>query len=176
MSAMSWYGSHDYLNEFIQKNACRGIMEIGVYNGDNALSMIQAAIMAGPATEVKYYGFDFFSNYSTEQIGQKLGETGCKLLLFEGNTLDTVPDAAETLPKMDLIFIDGGKSFMEAWSDWEASSRLMHSGTGVFVHNVGFSGVSRMVESISRDSYEVEMLFPRFEGKVALIRKKGSSV
>ena len=172
---MSWYGSHDYLNEFIQKNACRGIMEIGVYNGDNALSMIQAAIKTSPASEVEYYGFDFFSSHSTERIKQKLGETGCKLFLFEGNTLDTVPEAAKTLPKMDLIFIDGGKSFKEAWSDWEASSKLMHSGTGVFVHNVGFSGVGRMVESIPRDSYDVEILHPRFEGRVALIRKKGSS-
>ena len=88
--------------------------------------------------------------------------------------MDTVPDAAKTLPMMDIIFIDGGKSFNVAWSDWEGSSKLMHPGTGVFVHNVGFSGVGRMVESIPRDKYEVEMLYPRFEGKVALIRIKES--
>ncbi len=174
MSAMSWYGSHDYLNEFIEKNTCRRLMEVGVYNGDNALSMIQAAITTSPATEVEYYGFDFFSSYSTERIGRKLGETGCKHFLFKGNTLDTVPEAAKTLPLMDIIFIDGGKSFRVAWSDWEGSSKLMHRGTGVFVHNVGFSGVGRMVESIPRDRYEVEILHPRFEGRVALIRKKGS--
>ena len=148
MSAMSWYGSHDYLNEFIEKNRCRRLMEVGVYNGDNALSMIKVAIRASPATEVEYYGFDFFSSYSTDRIGQKLGKTGCKLFLFEGKTLDTVPEAVKTLPMMDIIFIDGGKSFREAWSDWEASSKLMHPGTGVFVHNVGFSGVGRMVESV----------------------------
>jgi predicted O-methyltransferase YrrM len=175
MSAMSWYGSHGYLNEFIEKYTCRRLMEVGVYNGDNALSMIQAAIRMSPASEVDYYGFDFFSSYSTDRIKQKLGETGCKLFLFEGNTLDIVPGAAKTLPTMDLIFIDGGKSFQEAWSDWDASSKLMHEGTGVFVHNVGFSGVGRMVESIPRGSYDVEILRPRFEGKVALIRKKGSS-
>ena len=151
-------------------------MEVGVYNGENALSMIQAAIKNSSATEVEYYGFDFFSSHSTERIGRKLGETGCKLFLFEGNTLDTVPKAAKTLLMMDIIFIDGGKSFREAWSDWEASSKLMHSGTGVFVHNVGFSGVGRMVESIPRDSYDVEIIYPRFEGRVALIREKVSSV
>ena len=174
MSVMSWYGSHEYLNEFIQENNCRRLMEIGVYNGDNALSMVQAAIKNSPANEVEYYGFDYFFNYSTERIAQRLGPTGCKHFLFEGNTLDTVPDAAKTLPRMDIIFIDGGKSFQEAWSDWESASKLMHPSTGVYVHNVGFSGVGRMVESIPRDIYKVEILHPRSEGRVALIQEKGT--
>jgi len=38
-----WYGSHEYLNEFITENKCRRIMEIGVYNGENAVSMIKTA-------------------------------------------------------------------------------------------------------------------------------------
>lgn len=174
MIVMGWYGSHDYLNEFIQENGCRRIMEVGVYNGDNALSMVKAAVKNSPAHEVEYYGFDFFHNYSTERIGRKLDETRCKHFLFEGNTLDTVPEAAKTLPLMDIIFIDGGKSFREAWSDWESASRLMHDGTGLFVHNAGFSGVGRMVENIPRDSYDVELFFPRFEGRVALVRRKRS--
>ena len=144
---------------------------MGVYNGDNALSMVKAALKNHPASEVEYYGFDFFHSYNTDRIGKKLDETGCRHFLFEGNTLDTVPKAAETLPKMDIIFIDGGKSFREAWSDWEGSSKLMHEGTGVFVHNVGFSGVGRMVDKIPRDKYMVELFYPRFEGKVALIRR-----
>jgi hypothetical protein len=73
---------------------------------------------------------------------------------------------------MDMIFIDGGKSFREAWSDWEGSSRLMHEGTGVFVHNAGFSGVGRMVESIPTDRYDVELFYPRYEGKVALVKRR----
>ncbi len=175
MSAMSWYGSHEYLNEFIEENKCRRVMEVGVYNGDNALRMIQAAIRVSPASEVEYYGFDFFSSHSADRIRNKLGDTECKHFLFEGNTLDTVPEAAKKLPMMDIIFIDGGKSFKEAWSDWEGSSKLMHSGTGVFVHNVRFSGVGRMVKSIPQGIYDVEIFHPRFEGMVALIRKKGSS-
>jgi predicted O-methyltransferase YrrM len=172
MIIMGWYGSHEYLNEFIQKNQCRRIMEVGVYNGDNALSMVNAAIKNSLAQEVEYYGFDFFHNYSTDRIGRKLGDTGCKYYLYEGNTLDTVPEAAKTLLPMDMIFIDGGKSFMEAWSDWKGSSKLMHERTGVFVHNVGFSGVGRMVESIPRDRFKVELFYPRFEGKVALVKRR----
>ena len=124
---------------------------------------------------IRNHGFDFFTSYSTERIERKLDATGCRHTLFEGNTMDTVPEAATTLQVMDIIFIDGGKSFVEAWSDWEGSSRLMHEGTGVFVHNVDFSGVGRMVDSIPEDRYEVEVFYPRFEGKVALIRKKPSN-
>ncbi|MCW4051515.1 MAG: class I SAM-dependent methyltransferase [Candidatus Bathyarchaeota archaeon] len=169
---MPWYRSHSYLNEYIRENHCRTIMEIGVYNGENAKSMVETAIQNIPAIEVEYYGFDFFSSYSSRQVGRKLDETGCKYTLYEGNTLETVPEVVKSLPKMDLVFIDGGKSFIEAWSDWKNSSTLMHEGTGVFVHNVGFSGVGKMVENISRELFEVEIFYAPSEGSVALIRKK----
>jgi predicted O-methyltransferase YrrM len=74
---------------------------------------------------------------------------------------------------MDLIFIDGSKSYKEVSSDWEGSSRLMHEGTGVFVHNVGFSGVGRMVDDIPRDMFKVKIFHARYEGNVALIQRIG---
>ncbi len=169
---MPWYGSHPYLNEFIRENSCRKIMEIGVYNGENARNMVRAAVQNAYPHEVEYYGFDFFSYHSKSRVGRKLDETGCRYRLIEGDTMDTLPEAVKTLPKMDIIFIDGGKSYREAESDWENSSLLMHDRTGVFVHNVGFSGVSRMVEGIPRDEYVVEVFYAPAEGSVALIRKK----
>jgi len=169
---MPWYGSHPYLNEFIRENSCRKIMEIGVYDGENARSMVQAATKNAPPHDVEYHGFDFFSHYSTSRVGRRLDETGCRYMLIEGDTMETLPEAVKTMPKMDLIFIDGGKSFREALSDWENSSLLMHDGTGVFVHNVGFSGVGRMVDGIPRDEYRVEIFHAPSEGSVALIKKK----
>jgi predicted O-methyltransferase YrrM len=147
-------------------------MEIGVYNGENAVSMIKTAIKNSPVEEVEYYGFDFFHNYSTERIGKKLVALGCRYTLFKGDTMDTVPEAAKSLPIMDIIFIDGGKSYSEAWSDWESSSKLMHENTGAFVHNVGFSGVGRMVDDIPRDRFNVEVWHAPSEGRVALIKRK----
>jgi len=169
---MPWYGSHSYLNEFIRENSCRKILEIGVYNGENARSMVKAATQNAPPHEVKYHGFDFFSHHSASRVGRRLDDTGCRYRLIEGDTMDTLPEAVKTLPKMDLIFIDGGKSFREAVSDWENSSLLMHDGTGVFVHNVGFSGVGRMVDEISRNDYHVEIFYAPAEGSVALIKKR----
>ncbi len=48
----------------------------------------------------------------------------------------------------------------------------MDEGTGVFVHNVGFSGVGRMVEDIPRNKFSVVIFYPQYEGKVALIKRK----
>ena len=123
---MPWYGSHPYLQEYIRKNNCRNILEIGVYTGENAVSMVEAAIEnAADPQEVAYYGFDFFGNSGADRVGCKLEKLGCTFELFEGNTLETLPIAAASLPKMDLIFIDGGKSFREATSDWESAEPSM---------------------------------------------------
>jgi predicted O-methyltransferase YrrM len=169
---MPWYGSHPYLNEFILENGCRRILEIGVYNGENARSIVEAATRNAPPDEVEYYGFDFFSHYSASRVERKLSETGCRYRLYRGNTLETLSEAVRALPKMDIIFIDGGKSYEEAKSDWESSALLMHDGTGVFVHNVGFWGVGRMVDEIPGDRYEVKIFHAPSEGSVALIRRK----
>jgi len=147
-------------------------MEIGVWNGENARTMVTVAMQNFPPEEVEYYGFDFFDEYRFRQVEEKLEKTGCKFKLFKGNTLDTLPKAAQTLPKMDLIFIDGGKSFREAESDWVNSQTLMHDATAVFVHNYEFFGVQRMITNIPSDIYQVTIIHPPAEGEVALIKKK----
>jgi predicted O-methyltransferase YrrM len=147
-------------------------MEIGVYTGENAKTMVEAAILNVPPGEVEYYGFDFFMGARLREVRLKLEKTGCKFKLFKGDTVDTLPKVVMTLPIMDVIFIDGGKSYSEARSDWEHSKTLMHDGTAVFVHNADFSGVRSMVNSISRSQYRVEEFRVPFEGKVALIKKK----
>jgi predicted O-methyltransferase YrrM len=73
---------------------------------------------------------------------------------------------------MDLIFVDGGKSFAEATSDWQNAERLVHDGTAVFVHNAGFPGVRRMLDQIDRKKYKVETFRVPSEGSVALITKE----
>ena len=88
------------------------------------------------------------------------------------NHLETVPNAVIHLPKMDLIFIDGGKSYDVAWSDWVGSCKLMNSDTIVFVHNADFSGVNRMLHNVPGDRYSIELFNAPYEGKVAKILKK----
>lgn len=170
---MPWYGSHPYLNEYIRKNNCRKILEIGVCTGENAVGMAETAMEnAADPQEVEYYGFDLFWDSSSDRVGRKLEKLGCKFELFEGNTLETLPIAVASLPKMDLIFIDGGKSLKEAMSDWENSELLLHDRTGVFVHNADFAGVRRMLDQVSRDRYQVEIFRVPSEGRVALVTRR----
>ena len=168
---MPWYGYHPYLNEYIREKRCRKIMEVGVFSGENALKMVETAILNVEPSSVEYFGFDFFSNYTKSDIAHRLEKTGCKFTLFEGNTVDTLPQAIKSLPKMDLIFIDGGKSFEVASSDWRYSKILMHDETAIFVHNADFPGVQKMVDNISREEYFVEIFHAPSEGKVALINR-----
>jgi predicted O-methyltransferase YrrM len=151
-------GSHSFLNEYILQNSCTKILEIGVLNGDNARTMIEVAAKNVPPDAVEYYGFDVFTRVSYRRVKQKLEKTGCKVQLFKGDTLTTLPKAVKTLPKMDVIFIDGGKSYREAQSDWDCSKTLMHDKTAVFVHNADFPGVKRMVSAIPKEKYLVKLL------------------
>ena len=96
---MSWYGSHSFLNEYIRENTCKRIMEIGVYNGENARTMVETAIRNVRPSEVEYYGFDFFMDTRFREVRQKLEKTGCKFKLFKGDTFDTLPKVVTTLPK-----------------------------------------------------------------------------
>lgn len=169
---MSWYGSHTFLNEYIRSHMCRRIMEIGVWNGDNARTMVEAALTNVPPEEVEYYGFDFFHSSSFHEVEEKLRKTGCTFTLFKGDTVNTLPRAVKTLPQMDVIFIDGGKSYREATSDWDSAKTLMHDGTAVFVHNYDFPGVGRMINNISRDAYQVKIIRAPFDSDTAFITKR----
>ncbi len=45
---MPWYGSHSYLNDYIRERHCRKNMEIEVYDGENAVSMVETAFQIFP--------------------------------------------------------------------------------------------------------------------------------
>ncbi len=149
-------------------------MEIGVADGENARTMVIVAIRSFSPEEVEYYGFDHFEGDDSrmEQVRQKLRETGCQFMLFKGDSLVTLPRVVKTLPKMDLIFIDGGHSFATVKSDWENSRSLMHDKTAVFFHNYDFSGVKRVVDNISREEYLVKIIHPSSDYDAAFVKKK----
>lgn len=146
-------------------------MEIGVLNGDNAITMVEDALANVAPAAVEYYGFDFFSRSRFIEVQSKLEKIGCIFKLYKGDSTTTLPKVLHTLPKMDVIFIDGGKSYAEASSDWKLSKTLMHERTAVFVHNYEFSGVHRMVDQISRKAFQVTILYPPGDAATAQIMK-----
>lgn len=172
MSGVWGYGSHAFLNAYIRTHRCRRILEIGVFDGDNAKRMVEAAMQRVPPDDVEYYGFDWFPRMRRRDVEVKLTGLGCRYRLYGGDTVDTLPRTAPTLPLMDVIFIDGGKSYAEARSDWDHARMLMHQGTAVFVHNYEFSGVRRMVDAIDRAAYEVAILHPPDDAATAMITQR----
>lgn len=168
------FGHHKFLNDFIKKEKCKKLMEIGVGNGNNAKSMVETAKKNYPINEIEYYGFDTFEDkFRFENVKEKLSKTGCNNELYKGNSEDTLPKKIEWLPKIDIIFIDGGKSYKTTLSDWKYSSKLMHEQTGVFIHNYGmYSGVKKAVNKISEKKFTINILNPPNDCTTAFIRKK----
>jgi len=166
------YGSYSLLNEYIRKSKCKKILEIGVADGENAKTMVKIASQNSLPEEVEYYGFDLFEGNRMEQVRQKLEEAGCEFKLFKGDSVRTLPKVLKDLPKMDLIFIDGGHSYGVAKSDWGNSRSLMHEETAVFFHNYDFSDVKRVVDDISREEYQVKIIHPSSDYATAFVKKK----
>jgi len=149
-------------------------MEIGVADGENARNMMIVASEIFPAGEVEYFGFDTFgwyNNYQIKRVRQKLEKIGCQFKLFKGDSVKNLSNIVKKLPMMDLIFIDGDHSYTTVKSDWENSKSLMHEKTAVFFHNYDFSGPKRVVDNISRNEYQVEIIDPPTDCETALVKK-----
>lgn len=152
-------------------------MEIGTWNGNHAAKMIEKAKKYWLPEEIEYYGFDLFEDIDEEMIKaevskkppsmntvkEKLEKTGAKIILYKGNTLNILPEAIKNIPKMDFIFIDGGHSIKTIQNDWNYSKKLMHDKTVLIFDdywNMEGSGCNRVVDSIDRSEFSVEILQP----------------
>ncbi len=151
-------------------------MEIGTWTGDRALTMIKLAKRYHNAGEIDYYGFDLFGQMTTEKFAEekskwpptqqeaerKLRTTGVGVHLFQGDTMQVLPDLAGKLPKMDLIFIDGGHSLETIANDWYWASKLMHDRTAVIFDDYWpdrtDAGCKVTVDGIDRKIFDVFIL------------------
>ncbi|MDO8495017.1 MAG: class I SAM-dependent methyltransferase [bacterium] len=153
----------------------RKIMEIGTWTGDRALTMIKLAKGYRRQKEIDYYGFDLFEEMTQERYSEeiskwppaqaeaqaKLSATGINIHLFQGDTMKTLPQEVPALPKMDLIFIDGGHSLETSANDWQWASRLMHEKTVVIFDDYWSdrtdAGCKVTVDSLDRTKYSVTL-------------------
>jgi predicted O-methyltransferase YrrM len=170
---------YNYLFETINRKRCRKIMEIGTWNGRRALAMIERAKKFRPAGEIEYYGFDLFELMTEavneaelskkppakDEVEKMLSASGAKVNLFRGFTQNVLPEVLDRLPKMDLIFIDGGHSLETITNDWNYASQLMDENTVVIFDDYYFDrndvGCKRIVEGIDPREYEVKVLSRR---------------
>ena len=170
---------YGYLLLVIDRNHCRNIMEIGIWTGKRSLEMIERANRYNDAKDISFYGFDLFElltdKLNKEEFSKKpptmmevkirLEKTGANINLFKGFTRETLPRSVSGLPKMDLIFIDGGHKVETIQNDWKYASMLMHEKTEVifddYYHKHDDVGCKPVIEAIDRSKYDVQILKPR---------------
>lgn len=162
---------YDQIFEEIDKLHPQTICEIGTNDGINAVRMCQRAFKY--SNTVEYFGFDLFESIdkatflqefaiavpSLKSVEQFLGRKGVKnRKLFFGNTIESLPNNKVSLPKMDLVFIDGGHSEETVSSDWNNVIDLLHPKSVVFFDDYPNWGVGPVVDSIDRNQWDVQIM------------------
>lgn len=147
------------------------ILEIGTYDGFNAVRMVEAA--GSPIDSRRYYGFDLFEHQTAEafesefskrpptrdQVASFLKRKGlADPLLVAGDSTVTLPEYVPDLPTMDLILIDGGHSQETVAQDWRNVQPLIGPDTVIFFDDYPQWGVGPVVDGIDQSAWHVEIL------------------
>ncbi len=173
----------------IYQTKSRKILEIGTFNGKHGKLAIETAKIFHPNQNVEYYGFDLFEELTEKQLRLELSKrppaydqvlelltkTRAKVTLFKGNTIQTLPAYISELPKMDLIFIDGGHSKETIQSDWSHVKKLLHESTIVIFDDyytdleeeIKGMGCQELISELNTEEFDVKILNPidRFKKK-----------
>ncbi len=154
----------------------RRILEIGIWTGDRALTMLRVAKWRSSATDIHYYGCDLFEQMTSakfsdekskwplpqDEVMARLKPTQAHIHILAGDTMNTLPKLVREEAPMDFIFIDGGHSLETIASDWLWVSRLMHKGTVVVFDDYWIgrtdAGCKVTVDNIDRTKYHVSLL------------------
>lgn len=115
----------------------RYLCEIGTWNGNRAIQLLQQASKYHPMKQLYYQGFDLFEGQTGEQftrelskVGQplevvrkRISATGAKLELVQGETFDTLNSRIHL--QSELIFVDGGHSEATIENDGRVAMELL---------------------------------------------------
>lgn len=149
------------------------IIEIGTWNGHNAVKMIKAA------NNAFYYGFDLFENFSAKEYEfcpkKPSTLTDVKKYFYEnkvydynynlipGNTLQTLLNPLINHP-IDFIYMDGGHSLETVSSDWNNIQKWINEDTIIilddYYDDYTEKGCHNLVESLDRIKWDIEHLEP----------------
>jgi hypothetical protein len=180
-----------YSNLFRTMDTLRGrgirdlnFLEIGTFDGVRSSQLINYWLKNSQGSQLYYYGFDLFEDltkemsraeFSKSRLPPSLKQVQLRMLgacpesahiqLFKGNTKETLAKRVPYLPKMHLIFQDGGHSLETVKSDWEHASKLMDHNTvylldDLYVNRPDY-GCLVLGGELSRDArYQVTLLDP----------------
>ncbi len=122
----------------VYKTKPKSIVEIGVYNGNRAIELIETAKIFNK--NIEYYGFDLFEDFYDSQnlinkelskfpLSKKNVEKKLKKFtnvnLLKGNTKKTLPKFIKKSQNIDFVFIDGGHSVATIKNDWNSIKKII---------------------------------------------------
>lgn len=175
-----------YSNLFSEIRKCKpkSILEIGTYNGQHAVQMIQMA-QRFQGTRVSYFGFDLFEDITPETITKehskekgylqkdvvrtKLEKTFAGINLFKGFTSETLPKFVEWVYKnkvksIDFVFIDGGHSIETIKNDWLNVDKIIHNESVILFDDYYYDrddlGCKNLIDSLDKTKFNIEFLKP----------------
>lgn len=168
---------YDQLYEAIDQCHPRHIVEVGTWNGNRGVRMIEQAAKYRPVSEIHYYGFDLFEQMTEEkykeeiskrpppqqEVENKLKATGAHIHLYVGDTMKTMADWVKESPDADFVYIDGGHALETVRSDWEFTAKRMHDRTMVIFddywpHRAEHGGSKLIVDALDPKKYDVKIL------------------
>ena len=148
----------------------QSILEIGTYDGNNAVNMLKIA-----PKDCIYYGFDLFEDITQKLIEKENSKkkvatleqakktlSPFKYRLYRGFTKDTLPLFQE---KVDFVFIDGGHSEETILSDWQSIQKNLRKETVVVFDDYysgkkpGF-GCDTLLDALDSNQYQKTLLSP----------------
>lgn len=152
------------------------ILEIGVYDGINAVRIIKHAMNRG-RMNVSYYGVDLFEDLTPgkskeemsksklpptmKAVADRIRQVTKACWLQKGVSYDVIKaNAIRNIPQVDVIFIDGGHSLETIYQDWMAVQPLIHDKTKIvfddYYHNRDDFGCARLINFLMTDpAYQV---------------------
>ena len=186
---------YSFLLFSVFKTRPSSIIEIGVYNGNRAIELIETAKIFNK--QVEYYGFDLFEEFyetknrvkielskfplSKKDIQNKLNKLA-KIRLLKGDTKKTLPKFIRQKKKVDFIFIDGGHSVNTIKSDWNAIKKIISKKSLVIFDDyyeikkniLNKYGCNNVITSLSAKAYKSKkfIIGDTFFDKFLNIKKK----
>jgi hypothetical protein len=186
---------YSFLLLSIYRQRPKSIIEIGVYNGNRAVELIETAKIFN--NDIKYYGFDLFEDFynskniinkelskfplSKKKIEKKL-EKYSNINLLKGNTIKTLPKFIKKNKNVDFVFIDGGHSVSTIQSDWRSIKKIISKKSLVIFDDYyeikksifNRYGCNKIINSLNRRVYKYKKFFlgDNFYDKFLNSRKK----
>lgn len=190
------------LLDIIDEERPKSICEIGTWNGNRAIQMLQQAGRYHPSKRLYYQGFDLFESQTGEQFVRELSKaghpqavvekrikaTGANVQLVAGDTLDTLQLNIGFVN--DIIFVDGGHSEETINNDGKMAIQIFdYQPNAVIVFDdyyhenklEGF-GCNKFIDALDRDIYEVTHLPTRTQASdgrligMVKVRRKNATV